>query len=252
MVQKFGAYDFLANLVPGLALLWTIDWLAQFFGHAPVIPISGSLGETSILFAWGYIAGLLVQGVAQGVIERIVLALTGGFPSARWLLDGEKGMSQGYREDLKHAIHEYFGQTVEPKIPEGTDRKVAEENRRRRYQDLFYLCYNLVDQKKLSDRPGAFNAHYGLFRALFTLASLLFALFSTVLVSRWEILNQRDSVMVFQAILVFCVLAALIAFLRMQKRGEDFAKSVYDLFLTFSRQESIRGAQTKTSNRREA
>jgi len=87
MIQKFGLYDFLANLIPGLAFLWALSWLAQFFGHTPIIPVSGSIGDASVLIAWAYIVGLLIQGVGQSIVERIVLAVAGGFPSARWLLN---------------------------------------------------------------------------------------------------------------------------------------------------------------------
>src|SRR2546428_2182942 len=131
MLQKFGLYDFLANLIPGLAFLWALSWLGQFFGHTPIIPISESIGDASVLIAWAFIVGLLIQGVAQGVVERIVLAVTGGFPSSRWLFDGGKGVSEENRRELKGAIRHYFAGPVEPAIPKDPDEQTGKKPRLR-------------------------------------------------------------------------------------------------------------------------
>src|SRR2546428_1612782 len=145
MLQKFGLYDFLANLIPGLAFLWALSWLGQFFGHTPIIPISESIGDASVLIAWAFIVGLLIQGVAQGVVERIVLAVAGGFPSSRWLFDGGKGFTEEHRRQLKGAIRDYFAEPLEPEIPKDAHEKTAKKLRLRRYQEVVYLCYNLDD-----------------------------------------------------------------------------------------------------------
>jgi F0F1-type ATP synthase assembly protein I len=237
MMQKFGLYDVIANLIPGLAFLWALSWLGQFLGHTPIIPISGSIGDASVLIAWAYIVGLLIQGVAQSAVERIVLAVTGGFPSSRWLIDGGEGFTEEHRSQLKEAIHDYFGEPVEPKIPKDTDEKISKKLRLRKYQELFYLCYNLVDQKKLSDRPLAFNAHYGLFRALLTFSLSLLIVYGSALLWKWNEIAQRNSLGLFECVLSFLVLASVVSYFRMKKRGEDFAKSIYGLFYAFYRQE---------------
>lgn len=237
MIGKFAAYDFIANLIPGLAFLWALGWLAQFFGDKNVIPVSGSIGNTAALIAWAYIAGLLIQGVAQGVVERIVLAAAGGFPSARWLCDGGDGFTDEHRKRLKGAIRDYFGEPVEPVLPKDTDGISARKASLRRYQELFYLCYNLVDENKLSERPLTFNAQYGLFRALLTFSLILSCVYGFVLVFAWKEIAQHGSLDTFFFIILFFLLAALISHSRMIKRGEDFAKSIYDLFYAFYRQE---------------
>jgi len=239
LVQKFGTYDFLANLVPGLALLWTVHWLSQFLGIPNFIPATGSLAETLVLIAWAFLSGLLIQGIAQGVIEKVVLRFSGGFPSARWLLEGEPGLSPEYRSSIKDAIADYFGVPVEPNVSGNLKEKEARKARLRRYQELFYLCYNLVDQKKLSERPLAFNAHYGLFRALFTLFLILLILFSFVAIRNWQAVSQQDRDGFFLSVIVFFFVASIISFFRMKKRSEDFVKCVYDLFFTFYRQEKV-------------
>lgn len=239
-MQKLGLYDLIANLIPGLAFLWALSWLAQFFGYTPIVPISGSIGDTSVLVAWAYIVGLLIQGVAQSIVERIVLTLTGGFPSAKWLLEGGDGFTEQHRRRLKDAIHDYFGEPVEPAIPKDAKAEFVRKMRLRRYQEVFYLCYNVVDQKKLSDRPLAFNAHYGLFRSLLTFALILLIVFGSGLAWKWGEISQRNSTGLFVCVLLFLALTSVISFFRMKKRGEDFARSIYDLFFTFYRQEAFR------------
>jgi len=239
MLHKLGPYDFLANLMPGLAFLWAIQWLCQFFGGPTLLPVAGSLAETSILIAWGFLAGLLLQGIAQGIVEKEILAISGGFPSARLLSDGDPGLSPEYRIRLKEAIADYFQVPVEPTVGKTTSEKEEKKVRLKRYQELFYLCYNLVEQKKLSDRPLAFNAQYGLFRGLFTLSLILLVLFGLAVVLRWDVVSVQGSRGLFSWITLFLFGASFISFLRMRKRGQDFARSVYDLFFTYYRQEKF-------------
>jgi len=233
MAQKLGTYDVVASLIPGLAFLWGVAWLGKYFGFTPIIPISGSLGDTSVLLALAYITGLFVQGIAQGVTERAVLALSNGFPSSRWLLDDDKYFSPEHRAKLKGAIAASFDTPVEPLIPRGTSKSESGKLKHRRYQELFYLCYNLVDQKKLSDRPLTFNAQYGLFRGAFTMALLTFVVFALVLFLKSSEVVRKGDLALWVWILVFLAGGSIVAFARMKKRGEDFAKSVYDLFYSY-------------------
>lgn len=238
MLQKLGLYEFLANLIPGLAFISALSWLTQFFGHQPVLPITGAIGETSVLIAWSYLVGLLLQGIAEGLVEKLVLIVTGAYPSWRWLIEGGEGFTPEHRAKLKDAIRDYFGEPIEPTILPSASAKQIRDAQRVKYQELFYLCFNLVEQKKLSDRPLSFNAHYSLFRGLLTLTLLLLLLFGGALTFSWAELVHRNSTGVFQVILLFLFAAAIVSYFRMIKRGEDFAKSIYDLFFGFYRQEA--------------
>lgn len=238
MLQKFGPYEFLANLIPGLAFISAISWLAEFFGHKPVMTFTGPLAEASALIAWSYIIGLLLQGIAEGLVERIVLACTGGYPSWRWMIEDGEGFTPEHRAKLKDAIRDCFGETVEPSVPSDYSPQEVLAVRKRKYQELFYLCLNVVEQKKLSDRPLAFNAHYGLFRVLLTLNVVLLAVFATALALHWSEVYLRHAVGLFVSILFLLAIAAVVSYSRMVKRGEDFAKSIYDLFFTHCRQDA--------------
>jgi hypothetical protein len=97
----------------------------------------------------------------------------------------------------------------------------------RRNQEIFYRCYRVVE--KLSELPQTFNAQYGLFRSLLT----TFALLVLVSVSRLFWLYNSGEGFSLQVALLggLATAGAVISYWRVTKRGEDFAKSVYDVFL---------------------
>jgi hypothetical protein len=214
MISRFSLYDFIAALIPGILFLWVISIFA-----GPIdIPFTGGLAETSVLVALGYVTGLILQGISQGLTEKILLKAWGGFPSARWLLPDDKRFSKEYKDRIK--------QIVEEKYSIKTDNGMSKEAQLKKNQEIFYLCYNAVDKEKLSDRPQIFNAHYGLFRCLLTSFTLIF-LFEL----GFLLFGQQQKKVIVYEILVFTVIGAVVSYFRTKKRGEDFTKSIYDLFL---------------------
>ena len=96
----------------------------------------------------------------------------------------------------------------------------------KRAQEIFYRCYRAVE--KASDLPQTFNAQYGLFRALLTTFALL------IIVSLWRLGVGYTRGMVpvpGYFTLGLGIAGAVISYWRVTKRGEDFAKAVYDVFL---------------------
>jgi hypothetical protein len=214
MISKFSLYDFIAALIPGILFLWFIS----IFIDPIDIPLTGGLAETSVLVALGYVTGLILQGISQGLTEKILLKVWDGFPSARWLLPDDKKFSDEYKSKIK--------QIVEDKYSVKADRDQSKEAQLKRNQEIFYLCYNAVDKEKLSDRPQIFNAHYGLFRCLLTTFTLLFLFELGIL-----LFGEPQGKSVICGVLIFTIIGAVVSYFRTKKRGEDFAKSIYDLFL---------------------
>jgi hypothetical protein len=214
MISRFSLYDFIAALIPGILFLWVISIFAD-----PIdIPFTGGLADTSVLVALGYVTGLILQGISQGLTEKILLKAWGGFPSARWLLPDNNKLSNEYKSKIK--------QIIEDKYSIKSNDEHSKEEQLKRNQEIFYLCYNAVDKEKLSDRPQIFNAHYGLFRCLLTTFTLLFLFDLGVL-----LFGEPQKKSVICGILVFAIIGAVVSYFRAKKRGEDFAKSIYDLFL---------------------
>jgi|SRR6056297_3115473 len=220
MISRFSLYDFIAAVIPGILFLWGISIVANSIG----IPFKGGLAETSVLVALGYVTGLILQGISQGLTEKILLKAWGGFPSARYLLPDDNKLSKEYKQKIKEIVRVRYSVV--------SDDDQSREKQLKKNQEIFYLCYNAVDQENLSDRPQLFNAHYGLFRCLLTTFTLLFLFALSVLLFTE---NQRESIIF--GVLVFTIIGAIVSYFRTKKRGEDFAKSIYDLFLVrFSEQ----------------
>jgi len=220
MIARFSIYDLIAAVIPGIFFLWAVSFMSSSID----IPFTGGLAETSVLVALGYVTGLILQGISQGLTEKILLKAWGGFPSARWLLPDDNKFSNEYKSKIK--------QIVEDKYSLKADDEQSKEEQLKRNQEIFYLCYNAVDKEKLSDRPQIFNAHYGLFRCLLTTFTLLFLTELGLL-----LFGEPQKKSLVCGVLIFTIIGTVVSYFRTKKRGEDFAKSIYDLFLVrFSEQ----------------
>lgn len=214
MIAKFSLYDIIAAVTPGILFLWGISLMSDVID----IPLTGGLAETSVLVALGYVTGLILQGISQGLTEKILLKVWGGFPSARWLLPEDDYLGGDYKNKIKKIVEDNYSLKSDP--------KQSKEQQLKKNQEIFYLCYNAVDKEKLSDRPQIFNAHYGLFRCLLTTFSLLFLFNLGVL-----IVGKSQNKSILYGFLVLSLIGAVVSYFRAKKRGEDFARSIYDLFL---------------------
>ena len=228
MIPRFDLYDFLANLIPGLVFLWCVQALAGLMGWHLPLDFAGGLAETSILVALGYITGLLLQGLSQGLVEKHILKpLWKGFPSERWLLPNDDHFSADYKKRLLTLIAERFKVGPEADLPADCPPARARELRLKKNGELFYLIYHAVGDT--SPRPLTFNAHYGLFRSLLTMFALLAVLSLAGLL--WALLVRPGAASAFGGWTALFVVSSGIAYARCKKRSEDLAQSVFDLFM---------------------
>lgn len=218
MTTRFSLYDFIAVLIPGFLFLWAVSSFSDLVGISVNISLTGGLAETSVLVALAYVTGLLLQGVSQGITEKILTRIWGGFPSARWLLQEDNKLSKSYKEKIF--------QLVQKKFNMASDSGGSRDERMKKNQEIFYLCYNAVDKAKMSERPQLFNAQYGLFRCLLTSFCLLLLLGIVIFIASKSGAGGKAF-----ALLSFSFIGAVISYFRAKKRGEDFAKSIYDLFI---------------------
>ena len=229
MIAKFNLYDFIANLVPGLTFLWVLERLGKLAGWDLSIPMSGQLGETSVFIALSYVTGVMLQALAGSITEKqILIPFWGGFPSARWLLPDDATFSAAYKKRIFDLIAERFKVATEPEIPKGAPREEERRIRLKKNQELFFLCYNYVDN--LNPRPQIFNAQYGLFRCLLTMFALLCGL--AVLLGLLDLASQKPALQPFLVHAAVFACLTWLSYASCQKRGEDFAKAIYDLFIS--------------------
>lgn len=223
MVNRFSLYDFIAVVMPGMFLLWSVKFLVDSPVIQNSIPSSGGLAETSILVVLGYIVGLLIQGISFEITEKLLLRLWGGWPGQRWLNQDDKKFTSCYKEDLYHAILIKFG----IKYGESSPTNKTQEELSKLNLEVFFRCYRSIE--KLSDTCQVFNAQYGLFRSLLTIFFIVGA------ISIWKLISFHclshelniEALMFF----VLSIIGIPITYLRVTKRGEDFARLVFDLFL---------------------
>lgn len=219
MLTRFGLYDFVAAIIPGLLFIWAVSFLSNTLNISINIPLTGDLAETSVLIALSYVTGLLLQGISQGITEKILLWHWGGFPSERWLLESDTFFSKEYKSKIRNIVEIKYGISIQDNLPL--------EEQLKKNQEIFFICYNAVEKEKISERPQTFNAHYGLFRGLLTSFGLLFIACSILLIradsSNRALMSYLDA---------FFLTGIFVSYFRAKKRGEDFARSIYDLFLT--------------------
>lgn len=218
MTARFSLYDFIAVLIPGLLFIWATSSFSDLVGITMNVSLTGGLAETSVLIALAYVTGLLLQGISQGITEKVLTKIWSGFPSARWLLQEDNKLSKSYKEKIFQLVQKKFNIAVES----GGSR----DERMKKNQEIFYLCYNAVDKAKMSERPQLFNAQYGLFRCLLTSFCLLLLLGIVIFIASKSGASGKAF-----ALLSFSFVGAIISYFRAKKRGEDFAKSIYDLFI---------------------
>jgi hypothetical protein len=228
MIGKFNVYDFLADLLPGLVVLWCLEQILKTRGVALPITFSGNFAEASMLIVFGFLVGLFLQRVGERLIDPVLKWLWQGFPSGRWLLPDNT--EYPFKNRVIELISKHFGVSTEADTPAALS---AEENTKRRMatnQAIFYLSYNYVDQHKLSERPLIFNAQYGMFRGLLT-AFVIILIVSVGLLWKLWVNDCRSNLMSIISTFLLIPLI-LLAYAGCKKRGENFARSIYDLFIT--------------------
>ncbi|MCS7089197.1 MAG: hypothetical protein NZM03_00510, partial [Limisphaera sp.] len=117
----------------------------------------------------------------------------------------------------------------------------ARQLRLKKNRELFYLVYHAVGET--SPCPLTFNAHYGLFRVLLTMFGVLGLASLAGFV--WALCCQPTNRLAFSAWTIVFMGATLIAYFRCKNRGEDFAQSVYDLFVAGSTVKSATSGEIK-------
>ena len=108
MVTKFSFYEFISIFIPGILFIWAISPILNLMGLSIDFPFTGELSGTAILIALAYVVGLLLQGISQGVTEKILIKIWRGFPSARWLLPDDEYLSKNLKSEIKQIVKKEF------------------------------------------------------------------------------------------------------------------------------------------------
>lgn len=162
MVNRFNFYDFLGYIIPGAfvtALL--LYFIGSIFGRPEILLIYlQGFGETIVFLVVSYVVGHLIQARGRK-IEQKEKDNWGGYFSVQFLKDDNTFYTSDFRNIVKKMAQSQFGLSVDL-----VGNEVTQEQKDRRHQEIFDLCYAFVAQKGVSGQVAIHNAIYGMFRAL--------------------------------------------------------------------------------------
>lgn len=228
MTSRFNVYDVIAVLVPGAVFLWGIQLPLRIQSGSDYVAMSGGVTEGGIFLLLAYAAGLLIQGLSYHLVEIPYYWLRKGAPSSGMLLRADNRFTEAVKKRIREVAVGVLGITTSELE---YDSDVSESVRRNVTQQIFRAFNDALEAKKLSDRTIRFNAQYGLFRAFvfifltFTLQCLLWqqGIFGDI----QDPGIRKISLLIALMWLVLFVISGL----RMHKRAEDFARSVFQTSL---------------------
>lgn len=160
MSNRLNFYDFLSYIIPGsLAVFLVLYFMGSILGTPGVlISYVSGFGETIVFLIVGYFAGHLIQARGRQ-IELRQKDEWGGYFSIQFLRESNDFYTADFRRTLKRNAESEFGLPVDI-----AGNGVIQEQKDKRYQEIFNLCYDFVVQKGVSRSTDIHNGIYGMFR----------------------------------------------------------------------------------------
>ncbi len=216
MTDKFSLYDFIAVLVPGLFFLISIKILFGFGDTDFYITSNSEIINSTVFIVFGYIMGVLLQGISQGITQRILSFFWGGLPSEKWLLDTDKMLTSEYKSILWQKVNQIFSREK----PIGNPDIIKKINK-----EIFYLIYRHIEKQKVTEHHQTFNAQFSFFRCLLTTFMLL------LIITIYQIFYTWSFDFKLMSFLIFSLIGLLVSYSGSLRRGEDFVKCILDSFI---------------------
>lgn len=243
MQSKFSLYDFLGYIIPGAFLTMLLVYLiGGILGKGEVLlTYVNGVGETIIFLVVSYVVGHVVQARGR-MIEEKEKDAWGGYFSMQFLRSENDFYTSELKRILKQEAKSQFGLTVDlPDIILPT-----QEQKDKRYQEIFNLCYALVVQKGLSMQVDIHNAVYGMFRgglavreAVIFVSAIAAMKHATVMGIYWRIsgpaLYEPEAINLIISLFLLSLSLGVGRFLRRRLRhfAQRFVDSVYRNFLVY-------------------
>lgn len=134
MQEKLSQYDLLARLVPGGALLWTVNWvlISSKIGSIPIG--QGGITEAIAFALIAYVVGLILDSLGRWTVEPVLYRIFGK-PSRTFLVDDNR-ISELDRQHFRTLATTRVGSDIEFSF-EGTKGNEASDFLCRRVIGLF-------------------------------------------------------------------------------------------------------------------
>jgi len=242
MSNRSNFYDFLSYIIPGsLAVLLLLFFIGSIFGTPGVlISYVSGFGETIVFLIVGYFAGHLIQARGRQ-IELKEKDEWGGYFSIQFLRESNDFYTADFKGTLKRNAESEFGLPVDI-----ADNSVTQEQKDKRHQEIFNLCYDFVVQKGISRSPDIHNGIYGMFRGAMVVweIGITLALVTTVrhaaflgyhFYSMGVSYHEPETTQLIIAVVLMAFFLGTKRFLkaRFKHFGQRFVDSVFRNFLTF-------------------
>ncbi len=162
--NTFNIYHVMTYLIPGVMVLSFIYWGAAGIAARPLPnPFAKSpdkyvyvMNAIFVLLS-GYLVGHFVQIFSSVFETRLNRKM--GWLSEKFLRDDDSYYTPAFKANIKKYAREVFDLPAEP-------RKADERALRKRRQEIFNLCYTLIQQENLGAQTYIFSSMYSLFRGM--------------------------------------------------------------------------------------
>ena len=225
MKDKFSYYDFLANIVPGLFLVWALNSISQdlIFGNF--------ITETLLFVVLAYILGLAIQFLSKYTIEWLIKVVfwSGSLYSHIFLIKEAKLISDEKRVRYLDLVKDKFDyKDPDLKILD-TENIFKEQNKEKliKAKEVSHGIYQKIDSytfdKGLAKKAHTQNIYYSLFRGLslsFFITGLLFTALA-ILSSQFQ--TARSIIYPSLSYILFIVFM-----IRTKERGERYVKGLFE------------------------
>jgi hypothetical protein len=218
-----------------------VYFIGGMFGRPEILlTYLQGFGETIIFLVVSYVVGHVVQGRGR-MIEQKEKDVWGGYFSVQFLRHDNSFYSPDFKNMLKKAAQSQFGLAVDL-----AGNEVTQEQKDKRHQEVFELCYALVVQKGISGQVEIHNATYGMFRASLAarevgifLAAIAAIRHASLLGIYWYASGlayyEPESTNLIISLLILVLLLGIGSFLKARLRhfAQRFVDSVYRNFAVY-------------------
>jgi len=198
----FGAYEVLANIIPGTVLLITGVLLllpTDLIRNLAAIPEGITL---TILLFLAFILGVATQALSAFLETFVNRKKYGGYPSSLYLKDQDPTFPEYFKDKIRRVLHADYG------MPLGSAPG-----------HVFDLCYTYVMQENLSSRVPQFLRTYVFARNLM----VTMIIEAGICLASWP-LHQYERWIIFAMLLSLAL--SYLFYRRFLRYGESFAKEV--------------------------
>jgi hypothetical protein len=202
----FGAYEFIANIIPGTLIIVTCVFWANLVFTLPSSTVVPESVLVIFLIFLAFIAGLAIQGISAYIEKHINKRKYGGYPSSLYLDEANSTFPKYFKDRIRDLANKKFGTPIDASS-----------------SHVFDLCYTYVVQKNVSARVSEFLRVYTFSR------NMIVTMIIEAVISFCLLIHQQQILYVvagFVSIALFYIF-----YKRFLRYSECFAKEVYRSFL---------------------